>query len=39
MTTVETTIAADLKSHFVTLEDPRDGPAQLHNLLEYLLRL
>lgn len=37
MLTVETTIAADLKSHFATLEDPRDGPAQLHNLLDIIM--
>ena len=37
MTTVETTVAADLKSHFATLEDPRDGNAQLHNLLDIVL--
>jgi hypothetical protein len=37
MTTVETTIAADLKSHFATMEDPRDGPAQLHNLLDIII--
>lgn len=37
MPTVDTTLAADLKSHFASLEDPRDGPAQLHNLLDIVI--
>ncbi len=37
MTTVETTITADLKSYFATLEDPRNGPAQLHKLLDIII--
>ena len=37
MTTVDSTLAVDLKSHFATVEDPRDGPAQLHNLLDIMI--
>ena len=37
MTTVDSTLAVDLRSHFATLEDPRDGSAQLHNLLDIII--
>jgi len=33
----DTTLTADLKSHFGTLDDPRDGNAQLHNLLDIII--
>jgi predicted transposase YbfD/YdcC len=37
MTAKKTARAVDLKSYVATLEDPRDGPAQLHNLLDIVI--
>lgn len=37
MLTTTDTLAADLKTHFAALEDPRHGPAQRHELLDIVI--